>query len=644
MCGIVAIFDTRGRREIDRRLLQAMNDAVAHRGPDGEGFHHGPGIGLGQRRLAIIDLVGGKQPMYNEDGSVGVVFNGEIYNYQSVRDELLRLGHSFKTNSDTETIVHGWEQWGPAVVDRLNGMFAIALWDANRETLFLARDRLGKKPLYWTVLDDGLMLIGSELKTILVHPRASRRIDPAAVEDYFAYGYVPDPKTIYSGIHKLPPAHRMTWRRGAPRPASEPYWNVSFADVGKADEATLAEELIAQLREATRLRLIADVPLGAFLSGGVDSSGIVAMMAGLSSDPVRTFSIGFREKAYDESAYARQVAERYHTRHTERIVDPEAFDLIDRLAGMFDEPFADSSALPTYRVSAMAREQVTVALSGDAGDELFAGYRRYRWHAAEERVRALLPQAVRGPLFGALGALYPKLDWLPRPLRAKNTLQELALDSIAGFFLSVSVVDDALRRRLFSSRLKHDLGGYHAVSVLAEHMNAADTEDPLARVQYADIKTWLPGRMLVKVDRASMAASLETRAPLLDYNLVEWAARLPAAMKLRNGTGKVVLKKALEPYVPPDLLYRPKQGFSIPLAGWFRGPLRARLEAAVTGPAMADSGLFDIAEVKTLLGEHQSGLRDHAPVLWSLMMFGDFLAKVHAGQPQPVSAGMAAAG
>jgi asparagine synthase (glutamine-hydrolysing) len=633
MCGIVAIFDTRGRREIDRRLLQAMNDAVAHRGPDGEGFHIGPGIGLGQRRLAIIDLSGGRQPMYNEDGTVGAVFNGEIYNFQTVRAELEQHGHAFKTNSDTEVIVHGWEQWGAAVVDRLNGMFAIALWDANRETLFLARDRLGKKPLYWTVLEDGLMLIASELKSILLHGGASRRIDPTAVEEYFAYGYVPDPKTIYAGIHKLPPAHRMAWRRGAPQPRSEAYWDVSFArTTTTTDERALTEELIDRLREATRLRLISDVPLGAFLSGGVDSSGIVAMMAGLSPEPVRTFSIGFREKAYDESAYARQVAERYRTKHTERVVDPEAFDLIDRIVHMFDEPFADSSALPTYRVSALAREQVTVALSGDAGDELFAGYRRYRWHAAEERVRAMLPQAVRGPLFGALGALYPKLDWLPRPLRAKTTLQELALDSIAGFFLSVSVVHDGLRRRLFSERMKRDLAGYHAIEVLAHHMNAADTEDPLARVQYADLKTWLPGDILVKVDRASMAASLESRAPLLDYNFVEWAATLPAAMKLKNGNGKHLLKKALEPYVPQDLLYRPKQGFSIPLPVWFRGPLRSRLEAAVLGQPMADSGLFDMTQLKSLLAEHQSGLRDHAPTLWSLMMFGDFLSKVHAGE------------
>jgi len=641
MCGIVAMFDSRGRREIDRRLLEAMNDAVAHRGPDGAGFHLGPGIGLGQRRLAIIDLAGGKQPLYNEDGTVGVVYNGEIYNYQSLRAELAGLGHSFKTNSDTEVIVHGWEQWGPAVVERLNGMFAIVLWDQNRETLFLARDRLGKKPLYWTVLDDGLVLMGSELKSLLLHPRLPRRIDPQAVEDYFAYGYVPDPKTIYRGVHKLPPAYRLTWRRGAPQPDSNAYWDVSFAQQTAASEGELAEDLVVRLREATRLRLISDVPLGAFLSGGVDSSGIVAMMAGLSADPVRTFSIGFREKAYDESAYARQVAERYRTRHTERVVDPEAFDLIERLAYMFDEPFADSSALPTYRVSALAREQVTVALSGDAGDELFAGYRRYRWHAAEERVRALLPQSLRGPLFGALGALYPKFDWLPRPLRAKSTLQELALDSIAGFFLSVAVVHDPLRRRLFSGALKRDLAGYHAVSVLAEQMNRADTEDPLARVQYADLKTWLPGRMLVKVDRASMAASLETRAPLLDYTLVEWAAKLPAGMKLRNGVGKHLLKKALEPHVPHDLLYRPKQGFSVPLAAWFRGPLRPRLTAALTGPAMADSGLFDMAEVNAVMAEHQTGLRDHAPTLWSLMMFADFLAKVHAGErevPQPLAA------
>ena len=641
MCGLVAMFDSRGRREIDRRLLKAMNDAVAHRGPDGEGFHHGPGIGLGHRRLAIIDVAGGHQPLYNEDGSVGVVYNGEIYNFQAIVGELERLGHRFRTRSDTEVVVHAWEEWGPASVERFNGMFAYVLWDEARETLFIARDRLGKKPLYYAVLDDGLVLIASELKSILRHPDAPRRIDPLAVEDYFAYGYVPDPRSIYRGIRKLPPAHRLAWRRGAPGPAPERYWDVSFARQSPASEAELGNELIERLREATRLRLISDVPLGAFLSGGVDSSAIVAMMAGLSPEPVRSFAIGFREAEFDETAYAREVATRYRTRHTERVVDADSFELIDRLAGMFDEPFADSSALPTYRVAALAREQVTVALSGDAGDELFAGYRRYRWQVAEDRVRRLLPDRLRAPLFGALAAVYPKLDWLPRPLRAKNTLHELALDSVAGFFLSVSVMSDALRRQLFSGALQRELGGYHAIAVLAAAMDRADTEDPLARAQYADLHTWLPGDILVKVDRASMAASLEARAPLLDYSLVEWAATLPAAMKLRGGAGKYLLKKALEPHLSRDLLYRPKQGFSIPLARWFRGPLRQRLEATVLGEAMGDSGMFDLAALRRLVAEHQSGRSDHGPVLWSLMMFADFLGRVHQPAALPAAQSVA---
>jgi asparagine synthase (glutamine-hydrolysing) len=557
MCGITGIFDFRGRRDIDRPLLHRMNDIIAHRGPDGDGFHFAPGIGLGMRRLAIVDLVTGDQPQFNEDGTVCIVYNGEIYNFQPLMAELTALGHVFRTRSDTEVIVHAWEEWGEACLDRFNGMFAFALWDARREALFLARDRLGEKPLYYTILADGRLLFASELKSLALSPDIDRRLDPRAIEEFFAYGYIPDPRSIYRGVKKLAPAHCLLVRRGELPPEPHCYWDVRFVDGGTSRREEAEEELIARLRESVRLRMIADVPLGAFLSGGVDSSGVVAMMAGLKAEPVSTFSIAFGAKGWDESAYAAEIARRYRTDHHVREVDPNSFDLLDRLATIYDEPFGDSSAIPTFRVCAMARENVTVALSGDGGDEVFAGYRRYRWHCFEERVRRVVPASLRRPLFGMAGALYPKLDWAPRPLRAKATLQELARDTTEAYFSSVSICSTELRRRLFSRSLAHELQNYDAVEVLRSHMRRCGSEDPLSQVQYADFKTYLPGDILTKVDRASMASSLETRVPLLDHTLVEWAAGLPSHFKLHGREGKHVFKTALEPYVAKEILYRP---------------------------------------------------------------------------------------
>jgi asparagine synthase (glutamine-hydrolysing) len=628
------MFDSVGHRPIDELALRAMADAIAHRGPDGDGFHVAPGVGLGHRRLAIIDLTTGDQPIYNEDRTVAIVYNGEVYNFHGLVDELTRLGHTFRTHSDTEVIVHAWEEWGADCVKRLRGMFAFALYDANKQCVFLARDRLGKKPMYYTRLPDGLVLFGSELKALMTHAGLPRQIDPRSVEDYFAYGYVPDPRTIYRDVWKLPPATTLTIARGRPMPAPQTYWDVRFAE-RPIDEAEAAAELAERLRVAVDIRRISDVPIGAFLSGGVDSSAVVAMMAQQSDEPVNTFAIAFDDPAFDESGYAARHAARYHTRHFSRTVDSEEFDLIDRLAGMYDEPFGDSSALPTYRVSAVAREFVTVALSGDGGDEIMAGYRRYPWHLAEERVRRLLPAAVRRPLFGTLGRLYPKLDWAPRPLRAKTTLQELALDAVGGFFVSVSNMTDLHRDLIYTDGFRRQLDGHHASSVLRDAMAGADTDQPLLQAQYADMKTWLAGRMMVKVDRASMAASLETRAPLLDHEFVEWAARLPTDLKLRGGQGKYLLKKAMEPHVEADILYRPKMGFSIPLAAWFRGPLAQRIRAVADSPQLADSGILEPAAVRRLVDEHQSGRWDHATGLWNILMFEGFLRQVHTAGHAP---------
>jgi asparagine synthase (glutamine-hydrolysing) len=628
MCGIAGIFDTRGRGEIDRALLHRMTDVLGHRGPDGDGFYYAPGIGLGHRRLAIIDLATGDQPQFNEDRTVCIVFNGEIYNFQPVMAELTALGHIFRTRSDTEVIVHAWEEWGEGCVDRLNGMFAFALWDESRESLFLARDRLGEKPLYYSVLSEGRLLFASELKSLLVSPDIDRRLDPQAIEDFFAYGYIPDPRSIYLGVHKLAPGHCLLLRRGGSLPNPHPYWDVRFVDGPPANKVEVVEELIARLRQSVQMRMIADVPLGAFLSGGVDSSAVVAMMAGLKREPVSTFSIAFGAKGWDESAYAADIAGRFRTNHHVKEVDPNSFDLLDRLATIYDEPFGDSSAIPTFRVCAMARENVTVALSGDGGDEVFAGYRRYRWHCFEERVRRIIPAILRGRLFGALGAIYPKLDWAPRPLRAKATLQELARDSIEAYFSSVSICGSGLRRRLFSPSLLRDLQGYDAAEVVRSHMQRCGSEHPLSQIQYADFKTYLPGDILTKVDRASMANSLEVRVPLLDHSLVEWAAQLPPALKLAGREGKYVFKAALEPYVAKEILYRPKQGFAVPLASWFRGPLRRRLRDTLLGPVLREAGLFDMRTIAGLLDSHQSGERDHSAALWALSMMEAFLRQV----------------
>ncbi|MGH8623859.1 MAG: XrtA/PEP-CTERM system amidotransferase [Gammaproteobacteria bacterium] len=623
MCGIVGIFDTRSRRGVPEPLLIRMNEAQHHRGPDEGGLHREPGVGLGHRRLSIIDLSSGQQPLYNEDGSVVVVFNGEIYNFQELAQELASEGHSFRTHSDTEVIVHGWEQWGEDCVARFRGMFAFALWDRNQETLFLARDRMGKKPLYYALLPDGHLIFGSELKTLLQHPELPRGIDPLAVEDYFAYGYVPDPRTILRHALKLPPAHTLTVRRGGSLPEAREYWDLHFNSLAPMSEEQAAEELIARLREAVRCRLIAEVPLGAFLSGGVDSSAIVAMMAGILEEPVNTCSISFGDQSFNESQYAEQVARRYRTRHRVQQVEADDFELIDELARLYDEPFADSSAMPTYRVCELARRQVTVALSGDGGDEGFAGYRRYRWHIYEEGVRKLLPGSLRRPLFGFLGRAYPKLDWAPQFLRAKSTFQALARDTVEGYFHGVSVIADPLRAKLFSQPFRHELQGYQAIEVLRRHASRAP-EHPLSCVQYLDFKTYLPGDILTKVDRASMAHALEVRVPILDHQFVEWVSGLPPRLKLNGGEGKYLFKQALQPYLPREILYRPKMGFAVPLAHWFRGPLRQRARETILGDTMHQCGIFDMAFVTRLVEQHQGGVKDHSAALWSLLMFESF--------------------
>ena len=639
MCGIAGLFDTRGRRAYPQELAARMNDLQFHRGPDGGGLHLEPGVALAHRRLSIIDVAAGTQPLPNEDESVWVVFNGEIYNYRDLMPELQARGHVFRTRSDTEVIVHAWEEWGADCVSRFRGMFAFALWDRRRDTLFLARDRLGVKPLHYAVLDDGTLLFASEIKALRAHPGLPLEIDPRAVEEYFALGYVADPRSIYRAVRKLPAAHTLELRRGAPVPEPKAYWDVRFTLDNPIGVDAARDELMARVTEAVRIRMEAEVPLGAFLSGGVDSSAVVAAMAGLSDTPVRTCAIGFADPRANESGFAQMVAQRYHTDHHLEIVDSDGFDLIDTLAWCYDEPYADSSALPTYRVCELARRHVTVALSGDGGDETFGGYRRYRLHGREEQVRRLLPLGVRRPLFGVLGALYPKADWAPRPFRAKTTLQALGRDTTAAYARSVSLLRDEERARLYSTTLKRDLAGYGAIEVFRQHAGRAGTDDALGLVQYLDYKTWLVGDINTKVDRASMAHSLEVREPLMDHKLIEWTATLPSSLKIRGGEGKWLFKRALEGHLPREVLYRPKMGFSIPLASWLRGPLAQRMRTAVLGERLLGTGYFDADVLRGMVDAHQSGGRDFSAPLWTLIMFEAFLRNAESsGVPQGVRA------
>jgi asparagine synthase (glutamine-hydrolysing) len=642
MCAITGIFAGDGSAPVSADLLRRMNDAQAHRGPDQHGIHHETGLGLGHRRLSIIDLSGGRQPLYNEDESVVVVYNGEIYNYQPLIDELTARGHHFRTRCDTEVIVHAWEEWGERCVERFRGMFAFAIWDRGRQTLFLARDRLGIKPLYYAWLGDGSLIFASELKALELHPALARVIAPEAVEDYFAYGYVPEPRTIYSGVFKLPAGHRLAVRRGAARPVPQQYWDVPFVPGSFPDPVAAGEELIERLREAVRLRLVAEVPLGAFLSGGVDSSAVVALMAQImaadGTGPVNTCSISFGDPAFNESSYAAAVAQRYATAHRTEQLEVDRFDLLDTLAGLYDEPYADSSALPTYLVCELARRQVTVALSGDGGDENLAGYRRYQWHLDEQRLRGMMPLGVRRAVFGPLGQAYPPLLGAPRFLRAKATFQALARDAVAGYFDIISVLDDDLRARLYSPAMRRQLQGYNAIEVLRRHAAASPTEHPLSLVQYLDMKTYLVDDILTKVDRASMAHALEVRVPLLDHELVEWMSSLPPGLKLSGRDGKHLFKSALRAHLPHAVMDRPKMGFAVPLASWFRGPLRTRVREALLGARLADTGLFERGCLLDLLDTHDSGRRDLSAALWSLLMFDAFLKREQGLQPAALEA------
>jgi asparagine synthase (glutamine-hydrolysing) len=624
MCGIAGLFDMKGHRSFDTSLIGRMTDAVAHRGPDGSGIHSEPGLALGHRRLSIIDLAGGVQPMRTADGAVTVIFNGEIYNFRELRAELESLGCRFLTQSDTEVLLHGWRRWRHDLPRRLRGLFAFALWDSIEQTLFLARDPFGKKPLHYAVLAEGTLVFGSEIKSLLLHPGVDRALEPTAVEDFFAYGYVPDPKSIYRSVLKLPPAHSLTAQRGRPI-ALRSYWNALDGLHRPRRDEDFAADLVERLRRAVQSRLISDVPLGALLSGGVDSSAVVALMTTPGGEAVNTFSIAFADRAFDETGYANAVAERYGARHTVREVDPDNFDLLPRLPEIYDEPFGDVSAIPTFFVCAEARKSVTVALTGDGGDEALAGYRRYAFHVAEEKIRARMPSGFRRRALGALADAYPVASWLPRPLRAKTTLRELSLDAADAYVRMVSALPMELRGELLSQDFRRSLGGYDAGEAVRAHFNVDAPLDPLQRAQYADVMTYLPGDILTKVDRASMANSLELRAPFLDPDFFSWCLSLGEEQKLSKRGGKAILKRAMEPYLPHEILYRPKQGFTVPLARWFRGPLRENIRALSQSRRLIESGFLDMERVGEMAQSHIHGWRDYSKPLWLVWAFDAFL-------------------
>ena len=628
MCGIAGIFHLETPKPVDPARVEAMCDAIAHRGPDGHGVWTAPGVGLGHRRLSIIDLAGSPQPMPSADGRAMLVFNGEIYNYRELREELKATGASFRTDGDSEVIIAAWQKWGPECVSRLHGMFAFAIYDLSARTLFLARDRLGVKPLFLASLSDGSVAFGSELKALLAHPLLRREVEPLAVEDYLTWGYVPDDRSILKGVTKLAAGHSLLLRHGAPMPAPRQWWDVSFTGRHRGRPEDLEAELVHLMRQAVSSRMVADVPLGAFLSGGVDSSSVVALMAEASGNPVRTCSIGFDVAALDESTYATQIAQRFGTDHASRLVSPDDFSDVDRLASMFDEPFADASALPTWRVCQLARESVTVALSGDGADEAFGGYRRHVFQRGEDRVRAMLPQALRGPVFGGLGAMYPKADWAPRPLRAKTTLLALAGDSAQGYARSMSFAAPELRDSLYSDGFRRLRGDYRAEDAVISLMRNAPARSGLDRAQYADLKVWLPGDILTKVDRTSMAVALEAREPLLDHRLIEFAAGLPEGMRVRGGQGKWLMKRAMRRFLPDEILYRPKQGFVTPIAQWLRGPLASSAREIAGGAVLARTGWFDTRRLDALVEAHIAGTSDHSRLLWQLLMLDRSLTEL----------------
>jgi len=598
--------------EMARATIKQMCDVIEHRGPDDEGYFVRDDVALGMRRLSIIDLATGRQPMSNEDGTIWIIFNGEIYNHRELRHALIKRGHVFSTRSDTETIVHLYEEEGERCVERLRGMFAFAIWDQRDHKLFMARDRVGKKPLHYAFVR-GTLIFGSEIKSLLQHPAMERKVNPNAISDFLSFGYVPDPATAFQNILRLPPGFALTLKNGHLR--VYPYWDFNYSGQSVHKPARGEGDYVAELREliteSVRLRLESDVPLGAFLSGGIDSTTVVATMAREMGRPVKTFSIGFSESDYDELAYARTAARHFHTDHHEFVVTPDVCKLVEEIVWHHDEPFADVSSIPTYVVSKMAREHVTVVLSGDGGDELFGGYERY---LVDDRRRGFdcIPSVIRKGLLRLSRSL-------PQSAYGKNFLRNASLAAPARYVDSLCYISEDAKHALLSDETRRGLGNYNSADAFANLFAVPASPDPLDHLLYLDSKTYLPGDILTKVDRMTMAHSIEARAPLLDHKLIEFVQGIPAGLKLRGRETKSILKKAVAGLIPEEIINRPKQGFGVPIRKWFNGELRELLHDTLTDKQARERGLFNQRAVLAVLDEHRRGRRDNALHLWGLL-------------------------
>lgn len=592
-----------------------MGEAILHRGPDAGGEFLDQHVGLAHRRLSIIDLSPqGNQPMFFGDGRLVIVFNGEIYNFLQLREQLEREGTVFRTRTDTEVILALYERYGTECLSRLNGMFAFAIWDTLEKTLFIARDRIGKKPLYYYHAGGDRLAFASEIKSLFKLPGIGRELEPTAIPDFLCYQYIPDPKTIYKNIYKLSPAHYMVLKAGG-EPHIAEYWDITFTQKTEKTFDQAEEELVTLLQDATASRMVADVPLGAFLSGGVDSSAVVALMAQATQEHVRTCTIGFQDKEHDESPYAREIAQLFKTNHTEYMVKERFVDTVELLPKFFDEPFADSSAVPTYHVSRLARQAVTVALAGDGGDESFAGYAKYAVELTEHLVRQMVPRPLLSLIHGATQGL----QGITLARKARSLSGSALKDPGRAFFRTNSCIEEPVLQHLMAAPIKQNCIGYDPAEHTLHHWDKMAGQDHVSCMLYTDLKTYLPGDILVKVDRMSMANSLEIRAPFLDYRIIEFAASLPSEWKIKGNNKKIILKKAFSHLLPASILNRPKHGFTVPLDSWFRGELKPLAEASLFNQT-ALSEMVSIDTVRTIWNEHQNARRDHGTILWSLLM------------------------
>lgn len=594
-----------------------MNEAIRHRGPDEDGFYFSDGVGLAMRRLAIIDLKSGQQPIHNQDGTASIVFNGEIYNYRELRDRLEKLGHQFYTDSDTEAIVHAYDQYGTECPKYLRGMFAFAIWDKRTKSLFLARDRVGKKPLLYAKLD-GELVFGSEFTALLEHPRISRDVDFEAIHHYLSFICVPAPLTAYQAIRKLEPGHWLLWRDGEIK--TERYWQLDFSKKISIGEEEAGARVVELLREAVRVRLMSEVPLGAFLSGGIDSSAVVALMAEESSEKIKTFSIGFDEQDFSELHHARRVAEHVGADHHEFIVRPDAMEILPTLVEHYGEPFADSSAIPSYYVSKETRAFVTVALNGDGGDECFAGYERYAAMSIAQKY-ANMPRALRNGVISKVVNALPGFDTRQNPLRkAKRFLAAASLPPVERYLRWVSAFDEASKQNLYSTDFRHQTAAFRTASILEPWFAKANGSGIVDAALLTDTMTYLPNDLLVKMDIASMTVSLEARSPFLDHHLMEFAASLPENLKLRRLTTKYLLKRVLKKLVPAENLNRRKMGFGVPIGHWFRGAMQPFLRQTLLSEKALARGIFKPQMVRQLIDSHVSVKADHSHRLWTLLM------------------------